>query len=41
VSEAWALDSLHRGETFVTICEGFFEWIDAWHVAGRAAGLLK
>jgi hypothetical protein len=28
VGEAWALDSLHRGEAFVTIYEDFFEWID-------------
>lgn len=41
VDEAWALDALMRGENFATLCEGLCEWIDAMHVAGHAAGLLK
>jgi hypothetical protein len=41
VDEAWALDALQRGEPFATLCEGLTEWIDAQHVAGHAAGLLK
>jgi len=41
VDEAWALDTLQRGENFATICEGLGEWIDAQNVALHAAGLLK
>jgi len=41
VDEAFALDSLLRGENFGTICEGLTEWIDAQNVAVHAAGLLK
>lgn len=41
VDEAWALDALIRGENFATLCEGLCEWVDAMHVAGHAAGLLK
>lgn len=41
VDEAWAVDAMQRGETFASLCEGLTEWIDAQHVAGHAAGLLK
>jgi len=41
VDEAWALDALQRGASFGEICEGLTEWIDAQHVAGHAAALLK
>jgi hypothetical protein len=41
VDEAWALDALRRGESFATLCEDLTEWVDAQHVAGHAAGLLK
>lgn len=41
VDEAWAVDSMQRGEPFAALCEGLTEWIDAQHVAGHAAGLLK
>lgn len=41
VDEAWAVDTMQRGETFAVLCEGLTEWIDAQHVAGHAAGLLK
>lgn len=41
VEEAWAVDAMQRGETFATLCAGLTEWIDAQHVAGHAAGLLK
>jgi len=41
VDEAWALDALLRGEDFAALCEGLTEWIDAQHVAGHVAGLLK
>jgi hypothetical protein len=41
VDEAWAIDTMLRGETFAAICEGLTEWVDAQHVAAHAAGLLK
>ena len=41
VDHAWALDAIRRGANFAEICEGLCEWIDAQHVAGRAAALLK
>ena len=41
VDEAWAIDTLLGGGTFGDLCEGLIEWIDAQHVAGHAAALLK
>lgn len=41
VDEAVALDALRRGASFAEICEALCEWVDAQHVAGHAAGLLK
>jgi len=41
VDQAWMLDALRAGQSFARICEGLTEWIDAQHVAGHAAGLLK
>jgi hypothetical protein len=41
VDEAFALDTLLRGEHFGAICEGLCEWIDPQNVAGYAATLLK
>jgi hypothetical protein len=41
VDEAWALDAAAEGQTFADICEGICEWVDAEHVAMRAAGFLR
>jgi hypothetical protein len=41
VDEAAALDAVLRRQPFTVICEGLCEWIDAQHVALRAATLLK
>jgi hypothetical protein len=41
VDEAWALDTMQRGESFAAICDGLTEWIDAQNVAVHAVGLLK
>ena len=41
VDEAYTLDALLQGATFAELCEGLIEWVDAQHVAGHAAGLLK
>lgn len=41
VDEAAALDAVLRRQPFTVICEVLCEWIDAQHVALRAATLLK
>ncbi len=41
VEEAWALDTMLRGESFEAVCIGLCEWIGEQHVAAHAAGLLK
>lgn len=39
--EAWALDALCQKQNFAAICERLCEWVDAEHVAARAAGFLR
>ncbi len=41
VDESWALDAALNGANFAELCEGLCEWIDAEHVAARAAGFLR
>ncbi len=41
VDEAWALDQAATGMAFGDLCEGLCEWVDAEHVATRAAGFLQ
>ena len=40
VDESWALAAAQQGANFAELCEGLCEWIDAAHVAQRAAGFL-
>lgn len=41
IDEARALDTARDGTTFAALCERLCEWIDAEHVAMRAAGFLQ
>lgn len=39
--EAWALNSMRRGDTFAELCEGLCQWHDVENAPLRAASLLK
>lgn len=41
VDEAWALSKVQQGESFVYLCEGVCEWVDAEHAATRVVGFLQ
>lgn len=41
VDEAWAIDSLHKGEPFAVMCEGMCEWYDENNSATQAALYLR
>ncbi len=40
-AEAWALDHMHSGAAFATMCEGLCDFISADQVSPHAAGLLN
>ncbi len=39
--EAWALDSVRRGQPFAVMCEGMCDWLDPEQAPVHAASLLK